>query len=82
MHYVYVLKSLSAPKSYVGMTDNLERRLRQHNDGLNSYTRRYIPWVIVHDEQCDTLSDARAREIYLKSAAGRRFLKKYVFKTV
>ena len=80
MHFVYVLKSMSARKSYVGMTGDIERRLAQHNAGLNFYTKQYLPWIIVHKEQYDTLSDARRREKYLKSAAGRRFLKANVFK--
>lgn len=79
MHVVYVLKSLSADKSYVGMTNDLSRRLGEHNNGHNFYTKRHVPWVVVHQEQCDTLGSARQREKYLKSAAGRHFLKAEVF---
>ena len=79
MHTVYVLKSLSAEKSYVGMTKDIKRRLCEHNSRQHSYTKRYVPWAVVHQELYDTLCNARAREKYLKSSAGRRFLKKSVF---
>ena len=74
--FVYVLKSLTAPKSYVGMTDDLNRRLEEHNSGKHSYTKRYVPWEIIYKEEFSNYSDARKREKYLKSASGRRFLKK------
>lgn len=79
MHFVYVLKSTVHPKSYVGMTDNIQRRIQEHNSGKHFYTKRHMPWIIVWEEQYDTLRDARARENYLKSAAGRKFLKTNVF---
>jgi predicted GIY-YIG superfamily endonuclease len=80
MYFVYVLRSLSASKSYVGFTNNLVRRLGEHNEGKHFYTKRHAPWQIVYSEQYDTLKDARGREKYLKSAAGRRFLKTEVFR--
>ncbi len=74
-HFVYILKSESSPKSYVGITSNLERRLREHNSGKNFYTKRYLPWIMIYIEKYDSLLSARSREKYLKSAAGRKFLK-------
>lgn len=78
-HFVYVLQSLNKDKGYVGMTNNLERRLKEHNLGLSSYTKRHIPWKMIYHEEYDSLKDARSREKYLKSSSGRRFLKE-VFK--
>lgn len=80
MFTIYVLKSLSFLKSYVGMTIDIERRILEHNSGKHPYTRRYLPWVIVLRESYSTREEARSREKYLKSAAGRRFLK-VVFKS-
>ena len=74
--YVYVLKSKFAKKSYVGMTIDVERRLGEHNSGKNFYTKRYLPWEIIHMEKFDNREEARKREKYLKSTSGRRFLKK------
>ena len=76
MAYVYILKSLSKDKFYVGSTDNLDRRPEEHNSGLSYYTKRFIPWRIVYQEKYDNIGDAIKREKYLKSAAGRRFIKK------
>lgn len=57
------------------MTNNLERRLREHNSGKNFYTKRYIPWSLVYSEEFSTVQEAKKREVYLKTAAGREFLK-------
>ncbi|MDD5032854.1 MAG: GIY-YIG nuclease family protein [Candidatus Pacebacteria bacterium] len=79
MYKVYILKSLTAKKSYVGLTVDLDRRLKEHNSGKHFYTRRYLPWEIVSFEERENLLEARKREKYLKSAAGRRYLKKFIF---
>jgi putative endonuclease len=79
MYTVYVLKSTVIKKSYVGITNDLERRLREHNEGKSYFTKRYLPWIVVYKEQVQDREEARKREKYLKSAAGRRFLKKEVF---
>lgn len=78
-YFVYVLRSVTYPKSYVGSTDNLERRLGEHNKGKSFYTSRYKPWKILYTEEFPSLKEARAREKYLKSRGGRRFLKDVVF---
>ncbi len=80
MFYTYILKSLKQRKFYTGHTDNLQRRLNEHNDGKNIYSKRYAPWKMVYNEKFDTESKAVKREKYFKSAAGRRWLKKYVDK--
>jgi putative endonuclease len=78
MYKVYILKSLVAEKFYTGKTDNLERRLKEHNDGYTYYSKRYKPWKIVYEEQYVTEQGAVSREKYLKSAAGRRWIKKRI----
>jgi putative endonuclease len=80
MYTLYVLKSKVAKKSYVGITDDLSRRINEHNLGKNFYTKRYCPWRIIYTEEMRDRNEARRREKYLKSAAGRKFLKKFVFK--
>jgi putative endonuclease len=75
MFYVYVLKSVVASKSYVGVTNNTTRRLAEHNLGFNYFTKRYTPWEIVHIENFNNFTEARNREKHLKSTSGRRFLK-------
>ena len=74
-YFIYILKSLTARKSYVGMTNDLDRRLREHNSGKHFYTKRYCPWIMIYNEKYDSLKEARRREKYLKSSSGRKFLK-------
>ncbi|MFA7253718.1 MAG: GIY-YIG nuclease family protein [Patescibacteria group bacterium] len=75
MYYIYVLYSIHYPKRYVGCTGDIQRRLTEHNSGKMSFTKRYMPWKLIHSEGFETLAEARCREKYLKTGAGRRFLK-------
>lgn len=75
MFLVYILRSTRYKKSYVGFTDNLERRIQEYNSGKQYYTKRYMPWEIVYKEEFATRDDAVTREKFLKSTSGRRFLK-------
>lgn len=79
LYTVYVLKSLSSLKSYVGFSDDVNRRLKEHNSGKNYYTKRYMPWKIIHTEEFKLLKEAVKREKYLKSASGRRIVLKKLF---
>jgi putative endonuclease len=73
-YWVYVLRSSSAPRRYVGQTDDLARRLARHSDGLVLSTAPYRPWRLVHSEHFMTRSEAMRRERFLKSGQGREFL--------
>ena len=73
--YVYVLKSITRNYTYVGLTDNVERRLNQHNKGHNKTTKPYLPFELTLVEQYATRIEAREREKYFKSGIGREFLK-------
>ncbi|MDW8331565.1 MAG: GIY-YIG nuclease family protein [Cyclobacteriaceae bacterium] len=72
---VYVLQSLKSGKYYVGMSSDVSRRLEEHNSGKSKYTSGHRPWKLVYTEQAGSAIEARKREKYLKSAAGKRFLK-------
>ena len=74
--FVYILRSLVKSSVYVGISDNPERRLKEHNRGKVRTTRKCRPWEIVYQEIVNDRLEARQREKYLKSAAGRRFRKK------
>ncbi|NNE75580.1 MAG: GIY-YIG nuclease family protein [Pricia sp.] len=75
MFWVYVIYSGNFDRYYVGMTINVETRLKQHNSGKTKSTKAYIPWEVIHVEEFITRAEARSREKYLKSAAGRRWRK-------
>lgn len=78
MFYVYVLFSSNFDKFYVGMSTDLDRRLTEHNSGKTKSTKPFLPWIIVHFEHFKTRQEARIREKYLKSAAGRKWRKKNI----
>lgn len=78
MYYVYVLYSVSHDRYYIGMTDDLKRRLSEHNLGRTQSTKAFKPWEIVFEELFNTRPEARVREKYLKSAAGRRWRKQHI----
>jgi putative endonuclease len=75
MSFVYVLYSDTFKRFYVGIADNIESRLRNHNTSKVKSTKAFIPWRIVHVEEFNNKQEARVREKYLKSAAGRRWRK-------
>ncbi len=75
MYYVYAIKSLLRNYIYVGMTNDIERRTLEHNNGENKSTKAYKPFILIHKEQFETRIEARKREIYLKSGIGKEFLK-------
>ena len=64
-----------AEKLYVGFTENLTRRLAEHNSGKSKFTSGYLPWKVIYTEDVSDRLEARKREKYLKTAAGKRFLK-------
>ena len=69
---VYVLYSEAFDQIYIGMSNNVEKRLQQHNSGQNKSTKAYIPWVVIHAEPFEFRHEARLREKYLKSYRGRK----------
>lgn len=75
-YYVYVLRSDIDGRFYVGLTDNIERRLKEHNSGKTKSTKGYIPWVLFFKEDFESRIEARGREIYLKSGVGKEFIKR------
>jgi len=74
MWYVYLLQNKYG-KWYTGSTNNLQKRILTHNSGNNRSTRYGIPWKIIYCEICLNREDTCAREKYLKSGMGKRYLK-------
>ena len=75
MFKVYVIYSVDFDRYYIGNSNNLEKRIDQHNAGKTKSTKAFIPWKVVYTEEYKTRIEARNREKYLKSAAGRRWRK-------
>lgn len=74
MVYVYAIKSINKKYRYIGITNDLERRLNQHNKGHNKSTASYTPYNLILKEARHNYQEARKREIFLKSGAGRKYL--------
>lgn len=66
MHYIYLLKSKKDNDLYIGFTDNLERRIQEHNSGLVPSTKLRKPFELVYIEGYKSEKDARHRERNLK----------------
>jgi putative endonuclease len=80
MKYVYLLQSIAFPNQrYVGITNNLERRLSTHNHGNSPHTAKYAPWRLVTSIQFSSNNHAIAFERYLKSGSGRAFAQKHLW---
>ena len=76
MFYVYIIYSENVKQKYIGQTENLDRRMSEHNNGtLGRFTKNKGPWKLIHHEVFQTRSEAMAREKYLKSGVGRDWLK-------
>lgn len=73
---VYVIKSKEG-FNYTGMTEDLELRLKQHNDkSLSFWTKRGTDWKLIYKEEFESKTEALKREKWLKTGVGREFLKK------
>jgi len=75
MFYTYVLKSQKDNKLYIGYSNDLKRRLSEHNNGKVEATKSRRPIILVYYEACLDEKKAIAREKYFKTGFGRRFLK-------
>jgi len=76
MFYVYAISSLKHNYIYVGLTQNIDNRIKRHNDGREKTTKFYRPFVLIYNEVCNTRPEARVREKYWKSGIGKEKLKK------
>ena len=76
MYFVYILQSDKDGKFYVGYTNNVRRRVYEHNNGEVSITKHRRPFRLVYLEGYLNQQDATAREKFFKTGWGRTHLKK------
>lgn len=74
MIFVYVIKSTVKKFRYVGITNDVARRLIEHNQGKNASTKSYRPFALILKEEYNGYKEARYREKFLKSGQGRKIL--------
>lgn len=55
---------------YIGVTQNLEKRLDEHNKGRSKFTKKYRQWDVVYSEEFEDKNQAYKRELYLKHPKG------------
>jgi len=66
MYFVYILKSKKNDRLYIGYTNNLRERLKEHNKGLVRASKPYVPWDIAYYEAYFSKNEALHREQNLK----------------
>ena len=77
MFYVYLIRSIVfCDQVYVGITEDLKKRLKTHNSGGSVHTAKYKPWELLVYMGFKNEVKARQFEKYLKSGSGRAFAKK------
>ncbi|MBI5326801.1 MAG: GIY-YIG nuclease family protein [Deltaproteobacteria bacterium] len=75
MYYTYILQSKKDENFYTGYTNNLKKRVKEHNSGKVLATKNRVPLELVYYEACLNQQDATHREKYLKTAWGKRYVK-------
>ena len=78
MYYVYVIQSLKDNEFYTGFTDNLKRRIKEHNNKEEPSTKPRAPFRLIYYEGCISKKDAIAREKYLETGMGKKYIKNRV----
>jgi putative endonuclease len=71
MHYVYIIYSYTLEKFYTGVTQNIEKRVDEHNKGDVKFTSRGMPWILVFYEAFVEKLDSYREEKFLKTGKGR-----------
>lgn len=75
---LYILKSLVNNRYYIGSTQNIDRRIREHNLGKSKYTKLTRPFELVFKAEFDSIAEARKIEYKLKSLKSRKVLEQII----
>ncbi len=74
-YFTYILKSKNFDKFYIGNTENLVKRVKEHNAGKTKSIKAFIPYELIYYEIFDSRTEAVLKEKYFKSGVGREYLK-------
>jgi putative endonuclease len=80
-YYVYILRNESG-RLYIGYSEDVERRVADHNAGKVFATKPYIPYKLIFYEAYTSMVDAKRREMYLKTTKGRTTIKTMLSETL
>ena len=78
MNYVYILKSQTSGKYYIGESTNVDLRLEFHNKFGTGYTSRYRPWSLVFKKEFPDRLSAMKAERKVKSWKSRKMIEKLI----
>jgi len=78
MYFVYILKSLNDNGYYIGQTQNVDDRIKKHNQGKVRSTKPRAPFVLIKKETFNTRAEAMHRESYLKKLKGGNEFRKII----
>ena len=75
---LYILKSKIKKRYYIGHTNDLNRRLTEHNSGQTKSTRPYKPWKLVYHKIYSNKTNATKAENFLKAKKSKIFIEKLI----
>ena len=78
MYYIYVLKSKRDSRLYIGSTNNVTRRLLEHNSGKTPSLKKLIPLKLVFQQGFPTRTQARKIELKLKKFKNRKIIEQII----
>jgi putative endonuclease len=76
MFFIYIIQSEIDNSFYIGFSENLENRIKEHNFGRTNYTSKKRPWELVYSEKFENKTNALKREKFLKRQRNKDFLSK------
>ncbi len=78
MYEVYIIKSITTGRYYIGQTNNLDDRIRRHNSGYEISTKTGIPWKLIHREEFASRAESMRRELEIKGYKGNKKFKELI----
>ncbi len=72
--YTYILFSTTKERYYTGHTEDLARRVTEHNNGKSSWTRSGVPWELIYYFESSSKSEAMKLENKIKNRGAKRHL--------
>ncbi len=81
MFYTYIIYSGKLDRYYIGSTDNLEKRLADHNNSRSTYTKRGKPWILKWSKAFETRTEAIEEEMRIKRKKSRKYIE-YLVRSV
>lgn len=76
MHYAYILRSELLNRYYIGESENVFRRLKEHNDGYfrDSFTSTVNDWIVYLSIECSDRIQARKVEKHIKNMKSQKYI--------